>query len=131
MRFHWSGLSLALLFAFSASAASQEAQETEVVFPQQMNANDLLTLCASSSLTTKGRSRRKYCDGFVSGIEEGMRLYRLRYRIESAAAICVPEGTTARVMTQTFLRHASSKGVDLSQPAAAVVLTALHDGFPC
>lgn len=122
------GLVPALLLPLSVSAAEADS---ESFFPQQMSAQDLLTLCASSSLTANGRTRRRYCDGFVSGIEEGMRLYRQRYTIESDATICVPEGTTAGTLTKAYVRHASKKGTDLTQPAAAAVLTALHDAYPC
>ena len=122
------GLVSVLLLPLSATATDADGEN---YFPQQISAQDLLTLCASSSLTAKGRARRSYCDGFVSGIEESMRLYRLRYTIESAATVCVPEGVTARALTEVYIRNASRKGADLSQPAAAAVLTALHAAFPC
>ena len=122
------GLCAVLLYPLPGFASTSD---TEVLFPQQMSAKDLMTLCASSSLTAKGRARRRYCDGFVSGVEEGMRLYKLRYSIESAASVCVPDGTSSRVMAQMFIRYATGKGVDLQQPAASVVLEALRKAFAC
>jgi len=105
--------------------------DVEAVFPQQMNARKLMTFCASSALTAKGRTQRRYCDGFVSGIEEGMRLYKFTFPAESDAAVCVPAGTSSRALSQAFVQHAASNGVDLERPAAAVVLEALQKGFAC
>jgi len=122
------GLCVAFLSPLPVPASTED---TESYFPQQLSANDLLTLCASSSLTAKGRARRSYCDGFISGIEEGLRLYKISYPIDAAATVCVPEGTRSRTMAESFIRHASAKGVDLSQPAASVALAALRAAFPC
>ena len=105
--------------------------DDEAVFPQQMNARQLMTFCASSALTAKGRIQRRYCDGFVSGIEEGMRWYKMTYPTESKIALCVPAGTSSRTMSRAFIQHATSKGVDLDKPAAAVVLEALKKEFTC
>jgi hypothetical protein len=128
MRTAFATLCTILLHALPGPALSSDI---EAVFPQQMTAKKLMTLCASSSLTAKGRARRRYCDGFVSGIEEGMRLYAFRYPAESKVAVCVAEGTSARVLSEAFIQHASAKGVDLEQPAAAVVLSALQKRFAC
>lgn len=105
--------------------------DSEAVFPQQMDARKLMIFCASSTLTAKGRTQRRYCDGFVSGIEEGMRLYKFTYPAGSDVAVCVPSGASSRTLSQAFVRHATSKGVDLEQPAAAIVLEALHKEFAC
>ena len=101
------------------------------MFPQQMSANELLVLCASSSLTAKGRLRRRYCDGFVSGIEEGLRVYSLQFPSQMSNTVCVPEGTSSRAMSEAFVKYASKKGVALDQPAAAVVIDALGKSFAC
>ena len=47
---------------------------TQPIFPQQLTASDLLTYCSSSSLTDLGRKRQRYCWGFISGVEETIRL---------------------------------------------------------
>ena len=117
-----------LLYPLPGSASSAD---TESVFPQRISAQNLLTMCASSALTRKGQARRRYCDGFVSGVEEGMRLFQLGNPVESATRVCVPEGSSARVLSEAFIKHASAKGVDLGQPAAAVVLAALQKQFAC
>ena len=96
-----------------------------------MNAGKLMTYCASSALTTRGRTQLRYCDGFESGIEEVMRLYKVTFTTESIVAVCVPAGTSSHALSQAFVQHATSKGVDLDQPAAAVVLEALRHKFAC
>lgn len=96
-----------------------------------MSANELLLLCASSSLTATGRLRRRYCDGFVSGAEEGLRAYRLQLQTPMSKSLCVPEGTNSRSMSGAFVKYASKKGVDLEQPAATVVIEALRKSFGC
>jgi hypothetical protein len=117
-----------LLFPLPGTASTSD---DEAVFPQQMNAKKLMTYCASSALTTRGRTQRGYCDGFVSGIEEVIRLYKVTFTAESNVAVCVPAGTSSRTLSQAFIQHATSKGVDLDQPAAAVVLEALQHRFSC
>jgi|SRR5210317_868681 hypothetical protein len=117
-----------LLFPLPGTASTSD---DETVFPQQMNAGKLMTYCASSALTARGRTQRRYCDGFVSGIEEVMRLYKFTFTAESNVAVCVPAGTSSRTLSQAFVQHATSQGVDLDQPAAAVVLEALQHSFAC
>ena len=117
-----------LLFPLPGTASTSD---DETVFPQQMNAGKLMTYCASSALTARGRTQRRYCDGFVSGIEEVMRLYKVTFTAESNVAVCVPAGTSSRTLSQAFVQHATSQGVDLDQPAAAVVLEALQHRFAC
>lgn len=130
MRFDILVLCTTLSFAFTASA-SETTIDAEDFFPQQMSAKDLMTTCASSSLTAKGRARRRHCEGFVGGVEEGMRLFQLRHSINSVPAVCVPAGTTSRQLTGAFVKYAATKGVNLEQPAAAVVIEALESTFAC
>jgi len=96
-----------------------------------MSAKELMVLCASSSLTAKGRIRRRYCDGFVSGIEEGLRVNSLQFPSQMPKSICVPAGINSRSMSEAFVKYASKKGVALEQPAAAVVIEALSKSFAC
>ena len=117
-----------LLWPVSGSASNHDAQP---LFPQQMSANQLLVLCASSSLTAKGRLRRRYCDGFVSGIEEGLRVYSQKFPSQMPNTLCVPAGTSSRAMSEVFVKYASKKDVALDQPAAAVVIAALGTSFAC
>lgn len=128
MRSAFIALCATLLLPLSAKASTNDV---EAVFPQQLDARQLMTFCASSNLTAKGRIRRRYCDGFVSGIEEGMRLYNFTSSARLGLAACVPPGTSSRTLSQAFIQHATSKGVNLEQPAAAIVLEALQRKFPC
>ena len=96
-----------------------------------MSAKQLMVLCASSSLTAKGRLGRRYCDGFISGVEEGLRVYNLQFPSRMPKSVCVPAGTNSRSLSEAFVRYASKKGVALEQPAAAVVIEALSKSFAC
>ena len=112
-------------------SASTSDSDVEVVFPQQMNAKQLMTFCASSALTARGRIQRRYCDGFVSGVEEGLRLYEFSFPVTPRVSVCMPADSSSRELSQAFIQHATSVGVDLEQPAAAIVLEALEKKFPC
>jgi hypothetical protein len=121
----------ATLLIVAPSAAQQQASDTEAYFPQQLTAKDLLFTCAASSLTSLGRERRRYCAGFVSGVEETIRLRQQQLSPEAGRSICVPPGTTARNLADTYKQYALQSGVDLTQPAAALVTAALQEAFPC
>jgi hypothetical protein len=105
------------------------AEEAPSEFPQRMTAKDLMLACASSSLTDVGRQRRRYCAGFVSGVEEGARI--LRAQQVSAAAICLPPRTSDSVLASAYTRYASKGGRELERPAAELVLEALSATYPC
>jgi hypothetical protein len=117
-----------LLFSSPGTAS---ISDVESVFPQQINARQLMTFCASSNLTTRGRTQRRYCDGFVSGVEEGLRLYEFMFPVAPPVSVCVPVGTSSRELSQAFVQYATSVDVDLEKPAAAVVLEALKKNFAC
>lgn len=121
-----------LLAAMSVPAIAQEVDgEPDRYFPQQLSASDLLAACASSSLTATGRTRQRYCLGFLSGVEETFRLLQLPDASTGGNRLCAPDSTSARTLANVFVRHASEPGVDLNRPAAMVVLDALKKGFPC
>lgn len=121
-----------LITALAVPAGAQEpGEEEEKYFPQQLSARDLLTTCASSSLTATGRLRQRYCRGFVSGVEEAVRLLQLGDSGMARPPFCVPSGTTAHELANAFIRHASGAGKDLERPSASVVLDALAKRFPC
>ena len=74
-------------------AAAQETEEMEPQFPQQQSARDLLVACASSRLTGTGRERRRYCSGFVSGVEEAERVLHPGGQV--ARTFCTPPDVSA------------------------------------
>ena len=113
--------------------AQAPAEESDKYFPQQLSARDLLATCVASSLSAAGRSRQRYCLGFVSGVEEAVRLLRVRGSGAEIAKppFCIPSGTSARELAGAFTRYASGRGTDLDRPSASVVLEALTKGFPC
>lgn len=109
--------------------AVEGVADSAVVYPQQMSAKDLLQTCAASKLTGVGRERRRYCYGFVSGVEEGARL--LVGQSGLAPSVCAPAEITARSLADIFVHYAAGHGSDLSRPAAGVVLNALSAAYPC
>ena len=110
--------------------ASQESEPDQQYFPQQITAKKLLVYCASSAMTKAGRERRQYCAGFVSGVEESVRLLG-GGASKSVFRICVPEGVSARKIAEGYVDYASAKQRSMDQPAAAVVIEALQDRYPC
>ena len=109
------------------AAGAARADEPTTVHPQQLSARDLLQACASSALTATGRERRRYCDGFVSGVEEGVRL-----GVQAPGkSICVPADISARRLSETYIRYAADHRNDLGRPAAVVVMDALRETYPC
>ena len=120
---------IGLLLAASAFADESGGGE-EKYFPQKLTAQDLLYYCASSALTSSGRNRQNYCSGFVSGVEESIRLLDMRSAGDKQR-ICVPEGKPASHFRQLYIRHASDKRTNLGRPAVLVVLEALQAAYPC
>ncbi|MCL6414402.1 hypothetical protein MIB92_01950 [Aestuariirhabdus sp. Z084] len=116
-----------VLLVLALPAFAQEA-DSEAFFPQQMNARQLLLQCSSSSMTASGRERQRYCDGFISGIEESL---RLAAPLHAKQLICAPEGVRAKQLSRAFISFANSHQADLVKPAAAVVVDALSSTYPC
>ena len=118
-----------LLLASAGSLAAQEEAMLELQFPQQQSAGDLLRACASSRLTSTGRERRRYCAGFVSGVEEAIRL--LGPSGQSGMRICTPPDVTASALARAFVNYGATHEGELRDPAAAVVQDALASAYPC
>ncbi len=111
--------------------ANDETETNQPIFPQQLTARNLLTYCASSSLTDLGRTRQRYCWGFISGVEESMRLPQYALLQSTTSAICVPKGVSSRNLAKAYTKYAGKKGSDLDRPAAQVVVEALTTSYPC
>lgn len=119
-----------LLLAAPVLAAAQEVVvDEENQFPQQMSAKDLQRSCASSSLSSTGRQLRRYCTGFISGVEEGVRTLQNQHMLETS--ICLPEKVSGRALTSTSLKYMTNHPEQLAQPAAQVVIDALSQAYPC
>jgi L-rhamnose isomerase len=119
-----------ILLAIPLSVTAEEtAVEEEFVFPQQMSALDLQRACASSSLSDAGRQRRRYCGGFISGVEEGVRVLHQQHMLEMS--ICLPEKVSGRALKNVFLKHTTDNPGQLEKPAAQVVIDALSQTYPC
>ena len=116
-----------LTLLMSASSLAAQEEEMEPQFPQQQNAGDLLRACASSRLTSTGRERRRYCAGFVSGVEEAIRLLGPG----GQKGICTPPDVTASALAKAFVKYGATHEGELRDPAAAVVQDALASAYPC
>lgn len=101
----------------------------EPQFPQQQSARDLLTACASSRMTSTGRERRRYCAGFVSGVEEAERVLHPGGAVERS--FCTPPDVSASALADAFVRYGAGHANELDRPAAQVVLHALQRAYPC
>ena len=97
--------------------------------PMQMALFCLLLACAASRMTATGRERRRYCHGFVSGVEEAIRM--LNPGGKSSPEFCTPSDVTASGLAEAFVRYGASHKGELRDPAAAVVQHALVEAFPC
>ena len=117
----------ALLSTLPHGAAASDTDEGDSYFPQQMTASDLKRACASSAITRTGRERRRYCRGFVSGVEEALR----QFETPIGLTVCIAPGTSARSLAEAYLRYAASKDFDPTLPAAASVTKGLRRAFPC
>jgi hypothetical protein len=120
-----------LLTGWSAVAAQDAAEEAGSFFPQQLTARELLTHCVSSSLTRRGREQQRYCRGFVSGVEEALRLSAATSPGATPAPFCVPPGEAARNIAYAYVRYAGRHTTDLERPAALIVVEALKDAYAC
>lgn len=113
-----------------AAAAQSTADEQEQYFPKKLTAHQLLNLCAASSLSSSGRNRKRFCTGFISGVEETLRLLRIQSSLQSLPAICLPDGEPAAKLSQAYMKYAAGRS-DLDQPAVAVAIKALQSAYPC
>lgn len=119
-----------LCLAVPVAAAAQPQMSREAFeFPQRQRATDLLKACASSPLTAGGRERRRYCAGFVSGVEEAMRLFNRTSSLPVSA--CPPQQVTARSLAQSYIDYVAKHPEDIDRPAAEVAARALSLAYPC
>lgn len=119
-----------VLFAWPAQAHEEPAATAmEPQFPQRQSAAELLRACASSRLTAAGRERLRYCAGFISGVEEAVRLLGLGRAAD--VSLCTPNDVTASQLADAFVRYGARHGGQLEDPAAGVVVYALAEAYPC
>ena len=121
------GSALAGVLVAAAAVAQEGAGDGEVYFPERLTAQELLAHCLSSSLTDRGRQRQKYCWGFISGVEEALRLSPG----PGTPPFCVPAAETSRNLAQAYIRYAGRRTTDLTRPAARTVIEALGAQYPC
>ena len=126
-------ITICILFFFACGVAigKDDTDTTQPIFPQQLTAHDLLNYCASSSLTELGRQRQRYCWGFISGVEETIRLTSHASGQPVALKICVPKGVSSRNLAKTYIQYAGRRDTNLARPAAQITTEALSNTHPC
>ena len=126
-------INICILFFITSGAAigDSDTETTQAIFPQQLTASDLFTYCSSSSMTDLGRTRQRYCWGFVSGVEESVRLLLHTSSQSATPNICVPKGVSSRSMGKAYSLYAARSGANLDRPAVQVVVEALSNTYPC
>ena len=121
-----------MLAAISCSLhAAEDSNEEDAYFPQTLTANELLMACSASSLTETGRKRKSYCKGFISGVEEGVRMFGYKSGTIPAPGFCVKPGSTSSQLAKAYIKYTSDKRPDLGRPASLVVIEALKSEYPC
>lgn len=121
-------IAVAMFIVIDANAQGETIQKVSE-FPQQQTARDLLTACASSSISNLGRARRKYCAGFVSGVEEAIRFKS--QLLETESRICPKTEITSQQLADAFIRYANANTKQLDKPAVEIVFEAFKQAYPC
>ncbi len=121
-------IAVTMFIVLDAGAQGEKIQKVSE-FPQQQTARDLLTACASSSISNLGRARRKYCAGFVSGVEEAIRFKS--QLLETESRICPITDITSQQRADAFIRYANANTKQLDKPAVEIVFEALKQAYPC
>ena len=124
-------INICILFFLTCGSAVVKADTTQPIFPQQLTAHDLLTYCSSSSLTDLGRQRQRYCWGFISGVEEAIRLTSNASVQPVAVKICVPKGLSSRKLAKAYILYAGRRDTNLKRPAAKITIEALSNSYSC
>lgn len=126
-------INICFLFFFVCGGAigKDDTDTTQPIFPQQLTAYNLLTYCSSSSLTNLGRQRQRYCWGFISGVEETIRLTLHASEQPVALKVCVPKGESSRSLAKAYIRYAGRGDTDLARPAAQIAIEALSKSYSC
>jgi len=126
-------LLLLVILCLSANAVLSAEQEvpTDVVFPQKLTAAELRVYCAASAISATGRQRQRYCDGFLSGMEEGIRVLGLISGNKGVATLCVPASVSAREMRAAFVKHSAALNPPTDKPAVRYAIEVLEKAYPC
>lgn len=121
---------MTIVFFTAVAGAEEQVRDEESYFPQQMTAKELLNACASSTMTNRGRKSRKFCEGFISGVEETLRLQSIQQSSSDSKLLCVHKGKSASNFADMYIGYAS-KRTPLDAPAASIVIEALQSAYPC
>ncbi|WP_157799360.1 Rap1a/Tai family immunity protein [Qipengyuania seohaensis] len=101
---------------------------TPAVHPQEslqgfQTAGDLLAKCTSTSSFAKS-----YCFAYIAGVADAARSYKVWLELGEP---CVPAGSSQGQLVDVFTEYMTEHPQASSSQAASVVITALHQRFPC
>ncbi|MEE4218993.1 MAG: Rap1a/Tai family immunity protein [Xanthomonadales bacterium] len=125
-------LFLLLLCVISTPIAAAEMEAVDdIVFPQKLTAKELQVFCAASGMSNTGRQRQRYCEGFLSGIEEAVRVLGLIRKTEMTSFLCMPADISAREMRSAFVRNSVAMEPAKDKPSAMYAIEVLGKSYPC
>ena len=111
--------------------SAEESDASDTVFPQKLTAGELRLYCAASAMSATGLQRRRYCDGFLSGVEESVRVLGLISSREAPLSLCVPANVSARQLRAVFVKNSAAIKPPKDKPAAMFAIEVLEKSFPC
>lgn len=111
--------------------AAEERVASDTIFPQKLTAGELQVFCAASVMSKTGRQRQRYCEGFLSGIEEGVRVLGLISKMETAPSLCMPADVSAWQMRSTFVKNSAAMKPAKNKPSAMFAIEVLEKSYPC
>ncbi|NML08012.1 Rap1a/Tai family immunity protein [Sphingomonas sp. G-3-2-10] len=107
--------SLAVLTVFIATPAYAQDE-----IPAFVTAKELSDICQTD---------RPWCAGYISGVADGATSYAAHVKVP--LPYCVPLGVPSEQITDIVIAYLSSHPAERHKDAAAQVLNALFEAFPC
>ena len=111
--------------------AAEMKADSDIIFPQKLTAKELQVFCAASAMSNTGRQRQRYCEGFLSGIEESVRVLGRISGTETTLSLCMPADVSARQMRSAFVRNSVDMEPAKDKPSAMFAIEVLERSYPC
>ena len=80
-------------------------------------------------ITAQEHERHAYCAAFISGVEEGVRQMEQARGLK--AAVCTSSWVSSQSLVNDYLNYAAKHRDRMREPAAALVIEALREAYPC
>jgi hypothetical protein len=126
---------IALCAASLSSTAVAEANRGESLL-EDCNAALKLYDAPDSVPSLETEAMGMHCMGFISGLRDGLDFWRAsteasKKRDMSSAPICIPQDATTLQLVRIVVKYLRDNPKELNKHDAILVLTALHDAYPC